>query len=184
MSTEKRHQIRLNTLYEIVDDLDYYQLLKLPPNCDQKEIAESFKQESKQLHPDKSPPALKDKATYIYTALNEAFRVLKEPNSRLGYDGLLSLGQIRVEDTALKTGSERSSSNDPTKAAQTEQAKKYWLLALADMDAKRFDSAILNIRFAMQFEPNNEVFQEWLQKAKEESKKAPQKDKNPFKLRL
>ena len=52
------------------------------------------------------------------------------------------------------------------------------------MDAKRFESAILNIKFAIQFEPKNEVFAEWLEKAKEESKKAPQKDKNPFKLRL
>ena len=179
-----RNEIRLNALHEIVDDLDYYQLLKLEQNCEQKEIAKAFKRESQLLHPDNSPEKLKDKATYIYTAINEAFRILKEPESRLSYDGLLSIGQIRAEDTALKTGSERSSANDPSKAAQTEQAKKYWLLALADMDAKRFDSAILNIRFAMQFEPKNEVFQEWLQKAKEESKKAPQKDKNPFKLRL
>ena len=180
----KRNTIRLNALHEIVDDLDYYQLLKIEPTCAQSAIGAAFKKESQTLHPDKSPAELKEKATYIYTAINEAHRILKDPDSRLVYDGLLSMGQIRVEDTALKTGSERSSSNDPTKAAQTDQAKKYWLLALADMDAKRFESAILNIKFAMQFEPKNEVFQEWLQKAKEESKKAPQKDKNPFKLRL
>ena len=180
----QRNVIRLNALHEIVDDLDYYQLLKLAPTCEQSEIAEAFKQESMILHPDKASAELKDKATYIYTAIKEAHRILKDPESRLVYDGLLSMGQIRAEDTALKTGAERSSSNDPTKAAQTDQAKKYWLLALADMDAKRFESAILNIKFAMQFEPKNEVFQEWLQKAKDESKKAPQKDKNPFKLRL
>lgn len=179
-----RSEIRLNALYEIVDDLDYYQLLKLTATCEQTAIAMAFKRESQTLHPDKSPTDLKEKATYIYTAIQEAHRILKDPDSRLVYDGLLSKGQIRVEDTALKTGSERSSANDPSKAAQTEQAKKYWLLALADMDAKRFESAILNIKFAIQFEPKNEVFTEWLEKAKEESKKAPQKDKNPFKLRL
>jgi hypothetical protein len=87
-------------------------------------------------------------------------------------------------DSALRSGAERSSTNDPSKAAQTEQSKKYWLLGLADMDAERFDSAIMNIKFAIQFERENEVFQEWLAKAKQSAEEAPQKEKNPFKIRL
>ena len=120
----------------------------------------------------------------IFTAINEAFRILKEPQTRLEYDGLLKNGVIRVEDTALRSGSERSSANDPSKAAQTEQSKKYWLMGLADMDAERYDSAIMNIKFALQFERDNEVFQEWLEKAKTAAEEAPQKEKNPFKIRL
>jgi curved DNA-binding protein CbpA len=184
MSQELRKTIRTNTLYEIVDDLDYYQLLKLKPSCAQTDISSAFQNQSKALHPDKSPKELKDRANYIFTALNEAFRILKEPESRLAYDGLMSNGVIRVEDTALRSGAERSSTNDPTKAAQTEQAKKYWLLGLADMDAERFESAIMNIKFALQFERENEVFQEWLAKAKQASEEAPQKEINPFKIRL
>lgn len=179
-----RKSVRLNTLYDIVDELDYYQLLKLKYDCAQSQISVSFEQESKKLHPDTAPSELKDKANYIFSAINEAFRILKDPDSRLEYDGLLSNGQIRIEDTVLRSGAERSSANDPSKAAQTEQGKKYWLMGLADMDAERFDSAILNIKFALQFERDNEVFQEWLEKAKEAAQKAPKKEKNPFKLRL
>ena len=184
MSLEQRTSIRINTLYDIVDDLDYYQLLKLKPNCAQKTISTAFQAQSKELHPDQAPKELADKANYIFTAITEAHRILQEPQSRLEYDGLLNNGVIRVEDTALRSGAERSSSNDPTKAAQTEQSKKYWLLGLADMDAERYESAIMNIKFALQFERDNEVFQEWLEKAKQAAEEAPQKEKNPFKIRL
>ena len=184
MSQELRKTVRINTLYEIVDDLDYYQLLKSQTNCTQNSIAPAFQKQSKALHPDNAPSELKDKANYIFTAINEAFRILKDPQTRLEYDGLLNNGVIRVEDTALRSGAERSSANDPTKAAQTEQSKKYWLMGLADMDAERFESAIMNIKFALQFERNNEVFQEWLEKAKQAAQEAPQKEKNPFKIRL
>ena len=184
MSQESRKTVRINTLYEIVDDLDYYQLLKQNIDCKQSSITPAFQLQSKELHPDNAPSELKDKANYIFTAINEAFRILKEPQTRLEYDGLLKNGVIRVEDTALRSGSERSSANDPSKAAQTEQSKKYWLMGLADMDAERYDSAIMNIKFALQFERDNEVFQEWLEKAKTAAEEAPQKEKNPFKIRL
>ena len=52
------------------------------------------------------------------------------------------------------------------------------------MDAERYESAVLNIKFALQFERDNEVFAEWLDKAKEAAQKAPKKEKNPFKIRL
>ena len=68
--SSQRNAIRLNALHEIVDDLDYYQLLKLAPTCEQSAIADAFKRESKILHPDTAATELKDKATYIYTAIN------------------------------------------------------------------------------------------------------------------
>ena len=186
MSEKLKTKVMLETLHEIVDELDYYQLLKLKSDCDQGQISAAFRKESQSLHPDRSATVedVKEKATYIYTAINEAFRVLKDPDSRLVYDSLLVKGQIRVDDTALKSNKERQQSNDPSTAATTEQSKKYWALALADYDAKRFEGAILNIKFALQFEPKNEIFKEWLDKAIEAEKKAPKKEKNPYKLRL
>ena len=184
MSQDLRQTVRINALYDIIDDLDYYQLLKISSGCSQSTINPAFQSQSQELHPDKAPAPLKEKATYIFTAINEAFRVLRDPEMRLEYDGLLTNGSIRIEDTALRSGAERSSANDPSKAAQTEQGKKYWLMGLSDMDAERFDSAVMNIKFALQFERDNEVFQEWLEKAKKSAQEAPQKEKNPFKIRL
>ena len=186
MSTQLQTKITIETLHEIIDNLDYYQLLRLDPQAEQSIVFEAYKKESQRLHPDRTATQveLKEKANYIYTAINEAFRVLKDPGSRLAYDSMLGNGNIRVDDTALRNNSERQNLNDPANAATSEEAKKYWSLALEDFDAKRFSSAILNIRFALQFEKDNEVFKEWLDKAKEEERKAPKKDKNPYKIRL
>ena len=186
MSDNVKTKVMLETLHEIVDELDYYQLLRIEQSCDQADISAAFRKESQTLHPDRSRSIedMKEKSTYIYTAINEAFRVLKDPDSRLIYDNLIKKGQIRVEDTALKATAETNKSNDPSAAATTEKSKKYWSLALSDFDAKRFESCILNIKFAIQFEPDNEVFKEWLEKAKVAEQNAPKKEKNPYKLRI
>jgi len=179
-------QVMLETLYEIVDELDYYKLLRVDPQCEPADISAAYKAQSQKLHPDRSSTLkdMKDKANYIYTAINEAFRVLKDSDSRLIYDNLLENGHLRVEDTALNTNVDRQNANDPANAATTEMSKKYWTLALSDYESKRFESAILNIKFALQFERENEVFIEWLEKAKVALKKAPKKEANPYKLRL
>ena len=63
-------------------------------------------------------------------------------------------------------------------------SKKYWTLALSDYESGRYESAILNIKFAIQFEPDNDIFKEWLEKAKKAEEAAPKKEKNPYKLRI
>jgi len=185
LNKNAQDRLRLETLHEIVDELDYYRLLQLNQNCEQQEISVAFRQMSVQFHPDKSPHMdLTDKSTYIFTSINEAFRVLKSPESRMSYDHQLAQGQIRIDDTVLQSDGVKSRSNDPSQAATTDNSKKYWTLGLQDYETGNFDSAILNIRFALQFEPKNEVFQEWLEKAQEAAKKAPKKESNPYKLRL
>ena len=92
---ELRARIEWETLFEIVDELNYYQLLRLSSECGQAEIPKAFRRESQRLHPDQAAtmPDLKEKATYVFTAINEAFRVLKAADSRLAYDSLLKNGQ-------------------------------------------------------------------------------------------
>ena len=186
MSDGLKRKVMLETLHDIVDELDYYQLLRLDQNCEQSDISSAYKRESKRLHPDQSRSidGIKEKANYIFTAINEAHRVLKEPDSRLEYDSMVAKGQIRVEDTALNSNADSGGSKDPSNAATTEKSKKYWGLALSDYESGRFESAILNIKFAIQFEPDNEIFKEWLVKAKKAEELAPKKEKNPYKLRI
>ena len=43
----------------------------------------------------------------------------------------------------------------------------------------------MNIQFALNFERDNEVFKEWLEKAEKAAKeKSSKKEKNPYKLRF
>lgn len=188
MDPRLRTTVELETLHELVDELDYYRLLRLAPGCAQEDIGAAFRRESRRLHPDRlaalKDGALKDKANYIYTAVNEAFRTLKDPVVRLQYDQELAAGNIRISNTALKKADQVRNSEDPAQAATNERSEKFWKLALRAWGEKKYLSCIQNIKFALQFEPDNEVFKEWLAKAQEADKNDTSKKKNPYKLRI
>ena len=125
MNSELYALVELETLFSLVDELDYYQLLKVPSSSTSEEISNAFRKERAQKHPDRfaalGNSTTKEQANYIFTAIDEASRVLKDPEQRLIYDALLTQGQIRMDDTKLKKSVERASSNDPLQAATTEQ---------------------------------------------------------------
>lgn len=180
-------KIKINTLFDIIDELSYYQILTLSEDCVQYEIEEGYQSQGRTFHPkflDDADEETMTKAKYILLSLNEAYEILKDISGRLKYDHILASGQLRVENTKLLNAQESQSNNDPAQAATNESAKKYWALGLQAYNSGDFASAVLQIKFALQFEPANEIFQEWLEKADVEAKKAPKQNNNPYKIRL
>lgn len=181
-------KIKINTLFDIIDELTYYQILKLSSDCIQSEIEEAYQAQARMFHPKNLGEDIDDelitKAKYILLSLNESYKILKEITGRLKYDHLLTSGQLRIENTKLLNAQEAQSNNDPAQAATNESAKKYWALGLQAYNSGDFHSAVLQIKFALQFEPSNDVFLEWLDKAQIEAKKAPKQKNNPYKIRL
>jgi DnaJ-class molecular chaperone len=179
--------IKVETLYSIIDELNYYQILRLKQDCIQSEITDAYKMQANFYHPkqfEEQSSDILDQVQYISLSIKEAYHSLKDIEGRLGYDAKLERGTLRINDTKLTRGLDRQTSNDPRKAATNEKAKKYWLLGLQAFEAKEYDNATMQIQFALQFEPTNETFLEWLEKSKEAAKKAPKKNNNPYKLRL
>ena len=166
---------------------DYYQILQLSEDCVQSDIEEAFQYQGGTYHPNHFADAeeeLKTKGQYIILSIKEAYEVLNAIPTRLRYDHLLTQGQLRIENTKLLNAQESQSNNDPAHAATNESAKKYWSMGLEAYNSGDFASAVLQIQFALQFEPSNPIFQEFLDKAKTESKKAPKQNNNPYKIRL
>lgn len=188
MDPRLRMQVEVEALHELVDELDYYRLLKLERSCSQDDIGPAFRRESRRLHPDRmaslGDEGLKEKANYIFTAVNEAFRTLKDPAVRLQYDQGLSGGSIRISDSNLKKAEQSRNTEDPEHAATNAHSEKFWKLALRDWRDKNYRGCVQNIKFALQFEPGNDTFKEWLQKAEDADRKDNRKEKNPYKLRL
>lgn len=180
-------KIKVNTLFEIIDELNYYQILRLSADCVQSEIEDGFQRQGNLYHPKHFEDAndeLTTKGQYLLLSINESYQVLNEISGRLKYDQILGEKLLRIEHTKLLNAQESQTNNDPLQAATNESAKKYWALGLQAYDSGDFNSAVLQIKFAIQFEPNNEVFLEWLEKSEIEVKKAPKQTKNPYKLRL
>lgn len=69
----------------MTDKKGYYAVLHLSEDAGEKEIKEAFRREVKLYHPDKNPdPTAKD----VYLKLNEAYRVLTDPDARKAYDNV------------------------------------------------------------------------------------------------
>ncbi len=83
-------RVELETLHELIDELDYYKILLLDRDAPQAEVDPAFRTVSRKLHPDRlarlNDEELKAKANDIFRLANEAYRNLKDPDIRSRYD--------------------------------------------------------------------------------------------------
>ncbi len=183
-------RVEIETLHELLDEISYYKILLLDQDAPQAEVDPAFRTVSRRLHPDRlarlNDEDLKAKANDIFRLANEAYRNLKDPDVRARYDLGLSEGNLRMSaDGRSQADKEAAAKNNPELSAKTPQGEKYFKMALKCWNDGDFRGAVMQIRFAKQFEPTNEVFVEWLAKAEgalEEA--AKKKDANPYKLRI
>lgn len=80
---------------------NYYTLLDLEPGATAAEITESYRLHAAAWHPDRHSAANKPRAEAKMKQLNEAYRVLSDPQSRHAYDASLGLTPTLKLDSAL-----------------------------------------------------------------------------------
>lgn len=181
-------QVEIETLHEILPELDYYRLLQIEPGVAQDLVDPAFRRESRRLHPDRFASfdgPVRDKANDIYRAVGEAHRVLKEPESRSRYDLDRASGTLRVTNASMAAAAkERAVAADPSQAATHPKSEKYWKMALTNWEEANYKGCVLQIQLALTFEPNNAVFLEWMEKARAAADEKAKKNDNPYKIRL
>ena len=115
----------------------------------------------------------------------EAWKTLKDPETRETYNQELEEGRRRMTDEAKKAAeAAAAAAANPIHAAQTEKGMKFWRMALRNWHDGEFSGAAMNIQFALNFEPENETFLEWLDKAKNAQEGVADEKRNPYKLRI
>jgi molecular chaperone HscB len=130
---------------------DYYQLLGIPRSLKLSldELQKRYYELSRQLHPDRfmqKPEAEQQRALDMSSALNDAYRTLKDPVKRahylLGQEGF-DVGQQRSKDVPpelleevfdLNMALEEMRSGDDSARPQLEAAEKTFTNMLADVD--------------------------------------------------
>lgn len=182
-------KVEILTIHELLPELDYYRLLGLTPDAPQEAISPAFRTESRRLHPDRftamNDADISAKVNEVFRAVREAYGTLSDPDKRVVYDDELRNGSSRMSDDAhARADQQRAASNDPAEAATTEKGAKYWKMALKDLADDNPKGAVMNIQFALSFEPNNEVFKEYMVKAKSGAEEQHKKTYNPYKLRI
>jgi DnaJ-class molecular chaperone len=169
------------TLAQILDQLDYFQVLKLTTSAGPDEIQEAFHAESRAYHPDHyhALPAstFKAQVSQIYKRVTEAYVVLRDDRKRAKYLSDLS-SPDRANKLRFSEESEQESRQAAKKAVEeqvgtTPKGRQLYTQAMKDLKAQRAESAVQGLKLALSFEPQNERFKAALREAEKALPKTP-----------
>jgi curved DNA-binding protein CbpA len=160
----------LDSICDILDELDYFQVLKIEKMASAADIKKAFYRESRAYHPDRffqiPDPALKEKVNAIYKRITEAYYVLRDDVKRRKYLADISSPE-RKQKLRFSDASEAE-----TKAAQKKEAeeqigttpkgRQLYATALSDMEKGSWANAERNLRSALMYERENVRYKEKL----------------------
>lgn len=199
MALELERQVEVETVFSVLDDLDYYRLLRLRGGASLPDVEKAYTEQSQRFHPDRffgvKDAALLKKVTTIFKKLNEGYQVLKDPELKKMYDEKLGVGRKRAPDAegeAVGRRSHVSKSNlemekaalDAEDVVTDKRAKKYWDLAKIAESNEDWNGVVMNTQFAMNYEPDNPLLKQKVEEAKIKMRTKNKKNKNPYKIKI
>jgi DnaJ-class molecular chaperone len=155
-------EVEAQALAQVLEELDYFQILKIGQQASPSEIKAAYYRESRSYHPDRfstlPPGEMKDTIGKIYKRINEAYVCLRDDSKRTKYLADV-LGPERQKKIRFVEASEQELKKEKEQeVGTTPQGRKFFMAGLADMAAQRFAAAERNFKMALTYEPNNPNF--------------------------
>jgi len=144
----------IDQLHDELDRSTYYHLLQVPADAYEAQIRDAYYTLVARLHPDLYLETLegdtRTKLVTVYSRLVEAYRVCSDGKKREQYDRGLTFGRLRWSPESEKVqtigpGGELSNAN----------AKKFFKLGQEALRAGNGKAAVMNLKFALQQEPDS-----------------------------
>ena len=163
----------IKALARILDELDYYRLLHVPPSADATLVKRAYFASSRAFHPDANrhlPEELQAEIARIAKRVTEAYSVLRNPRRRAAYDRRLAEGAgLRMQ---LAEAHAEASRSETQQRGRTPQGRQYHARAEADLQRGDRAAAARNLQTALTFEPDNALFRAKLAELRGPSRKA------------
>lgn len=153
------------TLAKVIDELDYYQILKIDQMAFAEDIKRAYFEESRLYHPDKyynEPPEIQANINKIFKRICEAYKVLSDPEKKAIYTKLIN-GPERKKNLRFDLRLLKQEEEEKEDEGQTQLGKKYYLMAKTAIQNRDYKGAKINLQLAIKMEPNNQTFQKKLQ---------------------
>ena len=193
MDVELRRRVEVETVHSLLEDLDYYRLMRLKPGAPTFEVERAFSEQSQAFHPDRffgvRDPKFSRMVTTVYKKISEAYQVLKDPELKRMYDKKLGVTpgseathSVRdVNKAALEKERDRSEVDD---IVTDKRARKYYELAVIARNNEDWNGVVMNIQFAMNYEKDNERLKKELNQARGFMDDKKKKNQNPYKIKI
>lgn len=169
MAADPRFQLETEAIATILDELDYFQVLKLSHDATPSQVRAAFHTESRQYHPDRyfhlDDEGLKGRIHRIYKRITEAYAVLRDEGTRTRY-----LADIVGPDRAGKLRYTEASEWERKKAREEEvgstpNGRRFHAAGVVDLASGRVEAALRNFKAALMYEPQNLLYREKAEEA-------------------
>ncbi len=154
-------------LANILDELDYYQVLHIRPDASASAVRSAFHQSSRAFHPDSNRHLDADHRQAIgriSKRITEAYTVLRDPRRRRAYDEALRGGRTRMQIAEAEAGARQQATDELE--GKTPNGRRYSAMARTDVARGDLAAAVRNLQTALTFEPANAHFKTKLQELK------------------
>jgi DnaJ-class molecular chaperone len=162
--------IEVETLAAVLDQLDYYGVLKLQQGAGAADVKAAYYRESRAYHPDRfaavESAEFRELIGRIYRRINEAYTVLRDDQKRVRYladvtgpDRARKLRFTEAEEAVVK---EEQKKKLEEQFGQTPNGRKFYANAMLELKAERWEAAERALKSAVMYEPGNPRFKEQL----------------------
>lgn len=169
MPDDPAFEIETQVLAQTIDELDYFQILKVAQDATAGQVKKAYYAESRSFHPDKfyqlPDGDLKDNVFKIYKRITEAYTILRDAEKRAKYTADIN-GPERAEKLRFTEQSEAEQKKaKEEETGKTPQARQCYREALLQMQRKQWEQAERTLKTALMYEPDNELYKQKLDEA-------------------
>jgi len=154
--------IEAQALAQVLDELDYFQILKVGQNSSPADLKAAYYRESRAYHPDRflqlADVELREAIGKIYKRINEAYVCLRDDSKRTKYLADVCGPERQKKLRFVEASEQELKKEKEQEVGTTPQARKFFLAGLSDLAAQRFASAERNFKMALTYEPANVNF--------------------------
>ncbi|MBN2341193.1 MAG: J domain-containing protein [Deltaproteobacteria bacterium] len=157
-------------IHNVLTKLDYYRLLGVQKDAGKADVKRAFLKITAKFHPDRhrdATPQIHEAIYDIFKRLNEAYRVLTDPEKRKLYDQQLSAGNVRFS-TDLRMSMVPKT---PEETITNRDARQFYVKSRECLTNGNIMQAELHAKMAKAREPNNEAVNALLSEIQEAKKK-------------
>ena len=171
-SSDPASPIEICTLVGILDELDYYEILKVERGSALSRIRSGYHKQSRMFHPDRylrcNDDDLRNNVNTIAKRIKESYAVLRHPVKRTQYNQVLGRGEngqgLRFTQKTARTA-QRVREEE---FGKTPKGREFFQTAEEEKKKGNIEAAVRNIKMALAYESDNArflAFQEELQKS-------------------